>query len=320
MVPQVAIIIVHWLNMEDTIECLASLDAVNYPSLEIIIVSTGSPDFDEQQIHRQFPAATVLVLQENLGFAGANNVGIGHAMRTGAEYVLLLNPDTTVEPSLIAGLLPAFAGANVGIVGPVIRYYDRPEQIWFAGGRYSRWFGYSLHPGMGEPIASAGNDRDVDFINGCALMVSRATIERIGPLSEQFFMYFEDFEYCLRAKAAGLRCYLVAQPLVRHKVSSSAGQRGSNAMTPGKAYYFGRNPFLVLRHTIHGFWAVTGLVSQFLVVLPYHTLQAIRAGNLAAMRLYLVGMWDGMQGRSGVRRTEPQRFRSAQQANERSGA
>ncbi len=298
--PRVAVIIVHWRNMDDTIECLGSLARVPYPAMDIVLVSTGSPDFDREQIATLFPAVTVIPLAENLGFAGANNVGIRHALAHGADFVLLLNPDTIVAPQLISALLPAAQLPGVGIVGPVITYYDRPDTVWFAGGRHSKLLGYSLHPGMGKPLTTPITDRDVDFINGCTMLISRAALDHVGGISEAFFMYFEDFEFCLRAAQAGYRCRLVGEPLVQHKVSSSAGQRGSNAMTPGKAYYFGRNPFLVLRRTARGLWALTGLVSQFLVVLPFHTLLAARAGQLAAMLPYLAGMRAGMRGETGV--------------------
>lgn len=299
--PRVAIIVVHYRGMEDTIECLQSLAHVEHPQTEVVLVSSGSPDFDERLIRARFPHVVVIVVPTNIGFAGANNVGIRHALRAGVDYVLLLNPDTTVEPQLISALLPALREPRVGIAGPVITYYDRPDTTWFAGGTYSRLLGYPMHPGAGRRLGAKVPDHDVDYINGCAMMISRAALEEIGLLSEEFFLYFEEVEYCLRARAARYRCRLVGQPLVRHKVSASSGTRGSDAVSVGKAYYFGRNPILVLRATSRGLWRGAGLLSQFLVVLPYHAWRAARAGATSAMFEYLRGMWDGIMGKTGAR-------------------
>jgi GT2 family glycosyltransferase len=200
-------------------------------------------------------------------------------------------------------MLPAFAQPQVGIVGPIITYYDRPDLVWSAGGAYSRLLGYTPNPQMDRPLEQvrALGDRDAGYINGCALMARREVFDAIGDLWDDYFLYFEEADFCLRAIHAGFRCRVVAQPLVRHKVSSSGGVAGSNAFTPAKAYYFGRNPFLMLRRNARGFWAFTGYVSQFLVVFPYQLWHALRNGNPGVMRHYVQGMWHGMLGRVGVR-------------------
>jgi GT2 family glycosyltransferase len=299
--PNVTVAIVHWLNLGDTVACLRSLAAVNYPRLTVILVNNGSSDFAESVVRQALPYLQVIQAQHNMGFAAANNLAVARALRDGAEFVFLLNNDTVVRPDVIRSLLRAFEHPGVGIAGPIVTYYDHPDRIWSAGGRFSRFLGYSLHPHTGSPVSDDASDRDVDFINGCALMAKREVFEVIDGLWEPFFLYFEEVDFCLRAARAGLHCRLVSEPLVRHKVSASGGIRGTNALTPNKAYYFGRNPFWLLRRNNRGLWRLTALFSQFAVVLPYYLWRSLRARNVGVMKHYLVGMWDGLRGKTGMR-------------------
>lgn len=299
----VAVVIVHWRNVADTVACLESLAAVEYAALEVVLVNNGSPDFDAAAFAAALPGLVMVAAPRNLGFSGGNNLGIARALADGAEYILLLNNDTVVSPRLVSDLLPAFTEPTVGIVGPIITYYDRPDLVWSAGGVYSRLLGYTPNPQMDRPVAEVETlgDRDAGYINGCALMARRQVFEAVGDLWEDYFLYFEEADFCLRAARAGYRCRVVARPLVRHKVSASGGVAGSNAFTPAKAYYFGRNPFLMLRRNARGLWAASGYISQFLVVFPFQLWQAIRSGQPGVMRHYLYGMWHGIIGRAGVR-------------------
>lgn len=293
--PVVSIVIIHWVNIEDTLECLRSLRMVDYPNLNVILVNNGASDFSEPRVRHVFPDVQIITSNENLGFAGGNNLGIRQALDGGADLIMLLNNDTVVHPQLIRALLPAFDDARIGIAGPVISYYDAPGDVWFAGGTYNRWLGYSYR----ARVAGVDKLQEVDFINGCALLARREVFEAVGLLDEDLFVYFEETDWCLRAARAQFRCMLVRESLVRHKVSASSGVRGTDYLTPTKAYYFGRNPFLILRRNPSWLLRLSGFLSQFAVVLPFWTYQSFKGRNLGVMRDYLVGMWDGMRGRTG---------------------
>ncbi|MCL4466872.1 MAG: glycosyltransferase family 2 protein [Chloroflexi bacterium] len=299
--PLVASVTVHWLNMGDTLECLESLARVDYPRLAVILVNNGSPDFDEARVRRAFPEVLIVTSSDNHGVTAGNNLGVARALEIGADLVLLLNPDTVVRPDLIRSLLPALNEPGVGIVGPVITYYDAPDTVWFAGGRYSRLIAHPRQPEKDRPLASVPSKRAVDWVNSCALLAKREVFEVVGPFWEDLFMYFDELEFCLRATQAGYQCVMVGEPLVRHKVSASGGIRGTNRFSPDKAYYFGRNPFFLLRRHASGLWAIAGLLSQFGVVLPYWALRCALAKNTKAIGAYLAGMRDGIAGRSGRR-------------------
>jgi hypothetical protein len=298
--PFVVVVVIHWINLGDTIECLESLSKVNYPRLEVMLVNNGSPDWNEERIRQVDCQIQIVLSNENLGFTGGNNLGISAALRRGADLILLLNNDTVVHSDLIWSMIPVIQPRDVGVVGPVITYYDTPHKVWFAGGCYSRLLGYSYRK---HPLTAFDSYCTVDWINGCALLAKREVFESIGLFWEPFFLNCEDLDLCLRAARAGYKCVLVGKALVRHKVSASGGIRGTDSFTPNKAYYFGRNYFLSLRRNASGFWAMTGFVSQFALALPYWTLHCILARNVSVIKHYLKGMWDGILGRTGKRAT-----------------
>lgn len=301
--PKIAVIVVHWMSLVDTIECLRSLGAVAYPALEVLVVNNGSVDFDEPLVRDALPGVRIVTSAKNLGFAGGNNLGLEAALADGADYVLLLNNDTVVEPSLVAHLLSAAEATQAGIIGPVIsNYYD--DGTWFAGGGYARLIGLSFRQ---RPLASFGGTRDVAWVNGCALMARREVFAEVGMLWEPFFLNAEEIDLCLRARRAGYRCVQLGEALVRHKISASGGVRGSDRLSPDKAYYFARNQVLLAKRNLPGWTALVATISQAALVLPLWALTCIVQRNARVLPHYLRGLADGLAGRAGPR-PRPQRL------------
>ena len=166
-------------------------------------LDNGSTDGSVPAIRDGFPMVTVLENGENLGYTGGNNVGLRYALAQGADYVLLLNNDTVLAPDFLRLLVEAAeSDANVGIAGPTIYYYDRPALIWSAGGAIDERRGQTRMIGLDAPDEGQFGTlpREVDFVTGCALLVKRPTMERVGLLDERFFTYYEEGEWCVRAR------------------------------------------------------------------------------------------------------------------------
>lgn len=222
MFPKVSIIILNWNGWADTKECLVSLNCVDYDNFEVILIDNGSKESLDfaRDIEEQFSNLKIeLILnEENLGFAGGNNQGIKIALEGGAEYVLLLNNDTTVEPDFLKKLIEAGEkNKSYGILGPVIYSSNEPEKIWFAGGQFN-WLRT-----RGSHIFTEPSDelKKVDYITGCCLLVKKEVIEKIGLLSEDYFLYYEDGDWCLRARKAGYLSGLIGLAKIYHKQSHS---------------------------------------------------------------------------------------------------
>jgi GT2 family glycosyltransferase len=239
---KVAVIILNWNGKKDTLECLASVKKINYPNYEIVLVDNGSVDDSVDAISKQYPDMTLLQTGENLGYAGGNNVGISWALDHEADYILLLNNDTIVSTDLLSAFINA---ANLlpsgSILGAKIYYYDNPDMLWFAGGCWQAEKNGFEHIGYGQlDSIEFSNTAQVDYITGCALFADAATFQDVGLLDEDFFLTYEETDWCYRAKTKGHKCIVVPEAKLWHKVSSSFG--GSDS--PLVNYFMVRNKLL----------------------------------------------------------------------------
>ncbi len=240
--PKIFIIILNWNGWSDTLESLASLSKVNYDNFEVILIDNGSNDnYRLPTVNYQLKIEAIYN-KENLGFAGGNNQGIKLALERGADYVLLLNNDTTVESDFLTELIKV-AGQNKkgGILGPMTYIYDsqleKHKTICSAGGRIIKHFTRGTLIGYKEIDKGQYNKlKEVDYISGACLLIKREAIEKIGLISEDYFLYYEDGDWCLRARRAGYQCLFVPKSIIYHKVSKS-----TNEFSYPYIYYHSRN-------------------------------------------------------------------------------
>lgn len=222
--PLVFIIVLNWNGKDDTLECLNSLQKLNYPNFQILVVDNGSTDGSEEVIRSAFPAVQFIQTGRNLGYAGGNNAGIRFALEQGADYVWLLNNDTTVDPTALTALVvTAQADPLIAFVGSKIYYYDKPNMIWCVGGTIDLApGGRTDHPGMGqEDQGQFDTIADVGYVSGCSLLASRAAIEAIGLLPEEYFLYFEETDWNVAAQRKGYRTLLAPASHVWHKYAET---------------------------------------------------------------------------------------------------
>jgi hypothetical protein len=209
----------------------------------VVVIDNGSKGNDAKIIKGKFGDFVYIIEEEkNLGFAGGCNVGIRWALHSGANYILLLNNDTVVDPDFLIELVNvAQNNAEIGIVGPKVYYYEQPKRIFNAGGKVNFFTGRTLFVGHGET-----NDRrfdnieEVDFVVGCALLIKEGTIRRIGLLNEKYFAYYEETEWCTKARKAGFKVVHVSKAKIWHK---SPKARTSES----EKYYLTRNRFLFVK-------------------------------------------------------------------------
>lgn len=248
MLPRAAILILCYNGRADTMACLESLARQDYPKdrYEVVILDNHSSDDTVAAVRAGHPAVTVIENGANLGFAAGNNVGLRYALAAGHDYALLLNNDTEAPPDFLRQLVTAAAAdPQIGAAGPLIHYHERPDLIWSAGGVIDWQHGTSRMRGIGEE--DHGQYRaitPVDFVTGCALLVSRAALEQAGLLDERFFMYYEETEWCVRIARAGLKVAHVPQSRLLHKIPVA-----DRVDRPYVAYYMTRNRLLFLRAT-----------------------------------------------------------------------
>lgn len=242
---KVAIIALNWNGRDDTLACLDSLSQLNYPDYEIIVVDNGSSDDSVAAVHAAYPQVTLIETGDNLGFVGGNNAGLERARAIKADYALLLNNDTEVEPNFLRLLVEAAeSDPKVGMVGPMIYYFDRPQVIWSAGGAIDWDKGATHMMGLDEIDSGQFGDsyRPVDFVTGCALLIKMPLVEQVGMLDPRFFAYYEETEWCARVSRTGFKILHVPQAKIWHKISPAAREA-----SPQVHYYMTRNRLLFLK-------------------------------------------------------------------------
>jgi GT2 family glycosyltransferase len=241
--PKITIIVLNWNGLVDTLECLESVGKIDYPNFEVVVVDNGSTDDSPNQIRKHFPSVILFETGKNLGFAEGNNVGIGHALGHGAEYILLLNNDTVVNPQILNSFLDtSLLDPKAGILGAKIYYYSDPERIWYAGGKWDNKTCSFYHIGEGilDDSQQFVTEVAMDYACGCALFIRREVIEKIGLMEPDFFLLYEETDWCTRAIKAGYKCIYVPKAKVWHKISVSFGGESS----PLYIYFFTRNKLL----------------------------------------------------------------------------
>lgn len=223
--PPVWIIVVNWNQKQLTLECLASLRAAADPAFRVLLVDNGSTDGSAEAVRQEFPEVEVLETGANLLYAGGNNAGITRALDSEAQFIVLLNNDTVVDPGCIRHLRARMeAVPRCGIVGPKIYYAGVRDRIWYAGGEVSFWKGELWHRGIRETDRGQYDTPETTgYVSGCCLMIRREALERTGMLDETFRMYGEDVDLCIRVRQAGFDILYEPAAHVWHKISVSSG-------------------------------------------------------------------------------------------------
>lgn len=243
--PKVAIIVLNWNGGQDTAECLDSLFKCQYPNYEIIVVDNYSSDGSAQRLEKEFPKATFILNDANLGYAGGNNVGMRYALSKGAEFILVLNNDTTVDQNFLAELIKATQVVdNVAAVVPLIYFHSEPKKIWYAGTRFSRQHLDFIMPYHGliheEGGGAFSSLTTTEIAIGAAIMFRASALRSVGLFDERFFLMHEESDWSYRARKLGLTALLVPKAKIWHKVSVSFGGAGSPLMN----YFSTRNLLL----------------------------------------------------------------------------
>lgn len=247
--PSVAVIVLNWNNPDDTLACLRSVMALDYPAdrRQVIVVDNGSADDSVARIQSAYPDVPLIETGANLGYAGGNNVGIRHALAQGTDFVCILNNDVTVAPDFLGPLVAASLSVSPpAITTPMICEADHPDTIWALGadldGRTASPI--RLHAGESRSAWAGAAPFPVDFAPGTAMLVPRAVYEAVGLMDEAFFLYFEETDWCLQAHRYGYSVLAVPASVVWHKVSAALG-----TSSPVIDYYMLRNHLrLIGRH------------------------------------------------------------------------
>jgi GT2 family glycosyltransferase len=298
--PELAVVILNWNGLPDTLACLESLSRSELNGFKTIVVDNGSDQDPSALLAQRFPHVLMVRSDANRGFAGGMNLGLERGLELGADYVLLLNNDTVVEPSMLRRLVQAAAShRDAGIVSPLVLSRDEPDLVLSAGWDFDPRRGHPGRPRYADrrqDDAALTGVEPVSASSGEAMLVSSAAVREVGMLDESLHLRLEDIDWSLRMSAGGRRNYVVLDAHLWHLVSASSGGDHS----PLSAYYHTRNILLVCRrHAPLSRWGRLRREAEVLVANLAHA----RRGRhpLRNARAVIAGWRDFRRGRFGAR-------------------
>ncbi|MBO0935551.1 glycosyltransferase family 2 protein [Fibrella sp. HMF5335] len=290
-IPLISIITINYNQAEVTLDFLESAKRLTYPNYEIVLVDNASTiplvvPAEAAQGGPFWARVRVVRSDENLGFTGGNNLGMAQAR---GDYFFIVNNDTELTATLLEELLKPFAlSPIIGVVCPKIKFYDTPNTVQFAGyGPMNMLTGTAHLVGFNQPD-SAEYDRPgpTNFAHGCAMLVSRQVVDKVGRFAERFFLYYEELDWSQRIKDAGYVIQYQPSASILHKESASVGRQSTL-----RTYYMTRNRILFIRR--HGslaqrlaFYAFFGFA-----VLPKHVAAFLISGQFPHAKAFLRGLF-----------------------------
>ncbi len=226
LIPKVFIIILNYNGKNCLLTSIRSIFQLNYTNFEVVLVDNNSTDGSLEEIKHYFSQLVIIKNSQNIGFSAGNNIGIKYALERGADYVWLLNNDTQVTISSLSKLMRATQrNKSVGISSPTI-IQKNTSRIWFSGGKINWLTMKSFHQ-----VKKLQQDYlSSDFISGCAMLIKVSVFKTTGLLDEDYFLYWEDADFSVRAKKAGYQLLVSAHSQIYH-------QEKSNEQNPYKIYW-----------------------------------------------------------------------------------
>jgi GT2 family glycosyltransferase len=213
-VPDLAVVILHFRNWPDVRATVDAVLAEGVPRSDVLVIDNASNDGSDMHLRDAFPDLDVRVLPSNGGYAA----GMNAALRiVGDRDVLLLTHETVLCPGSIAALTSELIrDPGAGIVGPLLAYRNDPDVVFSAGGEFDAHL-TTNHRAAGRAVDACRGDSPVavDWLDGACLLVRRECRADVGEFDEGFFLYFEETDYCCRARARGwtLKCVPAALAL-----------------------------------------------------------------------------------------------------------
>ena len=298
--PRIGIVLVHLNAYKHTALCLRSLETMTYPNTEIIVVDNGSVDGSGIRLKEEFPSATHIRSDENEGFTGGNNIGIDHAMSHGCDHVLLLNNDTIITSSFLEPLVERLVGDDMiaAVSGKIYYYPDaldgKKNIIWYAG-VYQKWHtGYNHIGVLEEDHGQFDVAMPTEYASGCLMLMRGELIKKIGGFSKEYFIYWEESDWCLHAKALGYGSWYEPRSVIYHNfTNASLGNE-----KPFYMYMQMRNAFIFASRNFHG-WMKLRHHLLYPIYIMYYFLWLMRSKNYPAAKAIFKGIIDYYKGYRG---------------------
>jgi hypothetical protein len=290
--PRVLGVVLNFNGREITLQTVASLLAMHYPSLEIVVVDNGSTDGSHEAIAERFPRVRRLRTEENLGISGGLNLGLRLGLDERFDYLLPMNNDIEVAPEMLNELVRvAEREPRAGVIGPkCYYYYGERNRLWSAGGVLRFRESVTGERGLGDPDRGQyDRDEAVDYVNGVAMLIRRQTLLATGLWDPVYRVGVEDADFCARAKRAGWECWYAHRARLWHMISPTTG-----GYVPGRTYRTGRSTAIFVRK-FAGLGGWLSFLAWSLAAFPAALVREAFRRNAGAVLAKYRGLWDGLR-------------------------
>lgn len=289
--PKVAAVVVNYNGKDVTMQAIESLRRMTYPNFDLVVLDNASTDGSPEALAHTFPDLLQVRVEVNRGSSSGYAAGFRWAFEHGYDYVLLLNNDVEVEPDLLTELVKtAESDPRVGCVGPKCYFHGDRQRLWSAGGILRFRESITRERGYGEiDHGQYDRDVDVDYVNGCAILIRRAAAEAAGMWDDLFYICVDDADFCTRVKRQGFRCVYAHRAVLYHRVAYTTG-----GYSPSRNFQFGRSGAIYVRRYANPWNWLTWLAFTA-AALPVAWLRERRKGNQAAAVAKLKGIREGMR-------------------------
>jgi GT2 family glycosyltransferase len=285
---QVSIITVNFNQPAVTEALLASIFlTTTLANIEIIVVDNGSNQDPVPGWKTKYPNVVFIRSDDNLGFAGGNNLGIAQAK---GDYLFFVNNDTEFTTGLVETLTNALdANENIGMVSPKIRYFDQPNMLQYMGYTPMNYV-TARNRCIGQFETDEGQydnlNGETGYAHGAAMMVRKQCIETAGLMAENFFLYYEELDWCDHIKKTGYQVWLITGALIYHKESVSVGKNSAL-----KEYFMNRNRVLFIRRNAPAVSRRLFYIYYICIVAPRNVLNYIKTGHSNYIKWLLKAIW-----------------------------
>ena len=280
------IIIVNFNGTKDTIECIESIYKNTMAMVSVLVVDNASNEVQKRDLIKYCnqKKCKYLLLDENVGFGIANNIGADEAISEGADYILMLNNDTIVAPDFVENIIRNVEENKIYV--PLIYKYNQKKDLWYGGGHIDFIKGKSV-------MYEFETDKpEVTFASGCCMLINKNIIQKYGLFSNEYFMYYEDTDFCLKMMENNIKFLINKKAKIWHKVGNS-----SDKISGLKDYYLTRNRLILIEKYHKRFCVVTCWIYFMitrLIMLVYYFIHRYSAYYL------LRGVYDYKKGIKGT--------------------
>jgi GT2 family glycosyltransferase len=289
--PLISIITVNYNGLDMTLDLLKSIGKQSYKNVEIFVVDNASREDPAMFFQKNHPEVKFIRSEKNLGFAGGNNLAVKAAK---GDFLFFINNDAEITEGCLQKLVALFAEKpKLGIVSPLLLYFNESkgsdkDLIQYAG--TTRVDSVTArNRTLGEKERDNGQFNtatETAYAHGAAMMIKRQVVDNVGIMFEDFFLYYEELDWCERIRKAGYDIYVEPRARVYHKESASVGQ-----MSTLKTFYINRNRIYFMRRNFGGINLL--LFSLFLVfiTIPKNVLMFLLRGQVDHAKVFLKAVW-----------------------------